>query len=145
MQIGFNMDDSGLDKIRSNTSCRQPASGELAYSASLRQVHSSALHQAPAVPLTQQHRLLTMSRTPVYCPSDDRAPPSPPIFLRKQISTLLITMFGWNKLCSKQSLFSFQILFYLRSFFSRRNFDPIYDLRIEFVSKCHCENVDLKS
>lgn len=74
MQIGFNMDDSGLDKIRSNTSCRQPASGELAYSASLRQVHSSALHQAPAVPLTQQHRLLTMSRTPVYCPSDDRAP-----------------------------------------------------------------------
>lgn len=53
MQIGFNMDDSGLDKIRSNTSCRQPASGELAYSASLRQVHSSALHQAPAVPLTQ--------------------------------------------------------------------------------------------
>lgn len=53
MQIGFNMDDSGLDKIRSNTSCRQPASGELAYSASLRQVHSSALHQALAVPLTQ--------------------------------------------------------------------------------------------
>lgn len=51
MQIGFNMDDSGLDKIRSNTSCRQPASGELAYSASLRQVHSSALHQAPTNPI----------------------------------------------------------------------------------------------
>ena len=53
MQIGFNMDDSGLDKIRSNTSCRQPASGELAYSASLRQVHSSALHQAPTASVTQ--------------------------------------------------------------------------------------------
>lgn len=65
MQIGFNMDDRGLDKIRSNTSCRQAASGELAYSASLRQAQPSALHQAL---VTQCHRLLTMSRTLDRCP-----------------------------------------------------------------------------
>jgi len=49
MQIVLDMDDNGgRDKIRSNTSCRQPASGRCAYS---RPVHSSALHQV--APVTQ--------------------------------------------------------------------------------------------
>jgi len=52
MQITFNMDDNegrGRNKIRSNTSCRQSASGRCAYSASWRQVHLNALHQVALV------------------------------------------------------------------------------------------------
>lgn len=54
MQIAFNVDDNGgRDKIRSNTSCRQPASGELdgVHIQFSRPVHSSALHQV--APVTQ--------------------------------------------------------------------------------------------
>lgn len=54
MQIAFNMDDNGgRDKIRNNTSCRQPASGEPdgVHIQLSRSVHSSALHQV--APVTQ--------------------------------------------------------------------------------------------